>query len=51
MKKNVKVEREYKIKGDKKILICEFKYDNYGALIYKKDKYGNEYHCEYELLM
>ena len=38
MKKNVKVEREYEIKGDEKILICEYKYDDKGNVIYKKDK-------------
>ena len=48
MKKNVKVKREYKIKGDKKIFICEYKYDDHCNMICKKDSDGNEYMFEYE---
>ena len=48
MKKNVKVEREYEIKGDEKILICEYKYDDKGNVIYKKDSNGDEYYYVYD---
>ena len=48
MKKNVKVEREYEIKGDEKILICEYKYDNKDNMIYYKDFDGEEYYWEYK---
>ena len=48
MKKNIKVERAYEIIGDRKILICEYKYDDKGALIYMKDSDGGEYHWEYK---
>ena len=50
MKKNVnfKVKREYEIIEDKRILICEYKYDNKGNKIYMKTGSDEEYYYEYE---
>ena len=45
---NFKVKREYEIIEDKRILICEYKYDNKGNKIYEKNKYGIEFYYKYD---